>query len=414
MPFNKSQNLTLPYLVIALLAASCFSVFLSLSLYVVSVILAALVVLAAEMYESRGKIVFRSYDLAVVFLFAMPTFSYFWSIDRIGTMQRAPILLINILIYYIASRQRIGDAVALMLRLPLILPVLIGISFLMLAITFGTVRQSDPEVVRYVGSYSNIAAAFAVLCVPFAVLGAQRATQKLPFYIALAVIGLIVILAESRASIVLYFGGLLLTVMMMPGRAEVKTARLLVLLAALFLTVVALAPLLANLQAVSSVIQRFAESQLFELGGAGMPLRDEGDFGRAVMYFEGFKIVRENWLMGIGYGALYARMEALYDFGLASHNLIITAVGEMGMLGLFSVVWALGAGVARLWRVRRDEAEDFDLRCAATVTIAAIAMAVVQAQFRPFHSHEMIPLLLAMAALLGRSRRTEAAIVPAQ
>lgn len=98
---------------------------------------------------------------------------------------------------------------------------------------------------------------------------------------------------------------------------------------------------------VEFVAERYRDTQLFRSNTLNPEM---ADYGRSVMYSEGIAAIRSEPIMGIGYGALGSEIERKYGFRLVSHNLIITAWGEAGLLGLISLV---GLFSSLAWRVNR-------------------------------------------------------------
>ena len=156
---------------------------------------------------------------------------------------------------------------------------------------------------------------------------------------------------------------------------------------------------------IASTLSRLQESQLLSLGALSAPSTSGGDFSRTAMYFEGMRLIQEHWLLGVGYGGLFSEMEASYGFGLVSHNLFISAIGEMGLPGLFILLWAVGGAIVLLLRARRNAVNDPFLRSAATAALVSLVVVLVHAQFRPFYAMPMVGLLLGQAAVLGGCRR---------
>ncbi len=158
---------------------------------------------------------------------------------------------------------------------------------------------------------------------------------------------------------------------------------------------------------VSSVIEKLGTSQLAYGGWLSPPVRGEPDFRRAQMYYEGINAIREAPLLGIGFHGLKPFVEERdrYGGGVISHNLVITAWGELGVLGISVCVWLFWSNIAGLMRLVKNRYLDHNRRQLVAATLVALLLLLVQAQFRPFFSNPLAPILFAQSYSIIRSAR---------
>lgn len=378
--------------------------YLTMTVYVFSISAFALVVLFAELQGRGGRVAVRTLDLPVVLLFAWPLVTSLWSVDRSTTITHGTVVLVNLVLYYLITRQKIGNVIDTMTRISLFVPFFTGIVFIALLLAFGAVRSVDELIHFGAGSFSNHAGALVVSVVPLILFGSSFYPNRWLFRAAFACSAFVVIASESRGAMLVFALAVLMVVLLSRGRMKRRAVTLALLGAGAFLGLLLIwaGP---GIGMLAATLARLQESQLLSLGGLSAPSESGGDFKRTAMYFEGLRLIREHWLLGVGYGGLFSEMEASYGFGLVSHNLFISAVGEMGLPGLLILFWAVGGAIARLLRARRNAVNDPFLRSAATAALVSLIVVLVHSQFRPFYAMPMVGLLLGQAAVLGGRER---------
>lgn len=186
----------------------------------------------------------------------------------------------------------------------------------------------------------------------------------------------------------------------------IKTGATMIVLASLVVAFVGME------RTVIPVLDRFKGSQLTSIEGLTDPSRDAEDYRRALIYAQGFKVIAEEPVTGIGYGALTRHLEELHGRGIISHNLIITAWGEMGIPGLVALFWLVGAVFMGLGKYRKKGVGLTSDKFLAAATLCALIVVFIHAQFRPLFSNPMFPVLLAQAyTMIKLAKRTSSAAV---
>lgn len=399
----EDSQAALGYLVAAAPLVYLSVPYLTMTVYVLSVSAFALIVLFAELQGRGGRLAVRPLDLPVLLLFSWPLITSVWSVDRSTTITQGSVVLVNLVLYYLVTRQKIAAVIHTMTRISLFVPFFTWIVFVVLLLTFGAVRSVDELVIHGAGSFSNHAGALVVSVVPFILFGASFYPNRWLFRAAFACSAFVVIASESRGAMLVFV--LAVTMVFLLSRGGMKRRTMVLVFVGTGAILGLLLVWAPGIGLLASTLGRLQESQLLSLGGLAAPSTGSDDFARTAMYFEGLRLIREHWLVGIGYGGLFSEMKAAYGFGVVSHNLFITAIGEMGLAGLFILLWAVGGAIAQLLRVRREAANDPFLRGAATAALVSLIAVLVHSQFRPFHTMPMVGLLLGQAAVLGDRRR---------
>jgi O-antigen ligase len=146
------------------------------------------------------------------------------------------------------------------------------------------------------------------------------------------------------------------------------------------------------------VVKRIIESSLLQNIVQLAPEKGTLDYGRSVMYVTGVNAIKNNPITGIGFMGLSKKIEESYGFQMVSHNIIITAWGEMGILGLFSFLWITILAVYRLHKLRRHflKVNRYEYYF-YSATIVSLFVAILHAQFRPQLSNPIFSIILGIA-----------------
>jgi O-antigen ligase len=149
-------------------------------------------------------------------------------------------------------------------------------------------------------------------------------------------------------------------------------------------------------------LDRLAGSQMLSAAALDEPALDEGDYLRTVMYLEGIAAIRADPWRGLGYNALGSVVEAATGARLISHNILLTAWGELGATGLVLALMIAGVGTARVWRARANTRNvDPKAFYFHTATLIAWALALAHAQVRPQLTNPMFHVVVAAAFAAG-------------
>ena len=354
-----------------------------------------------ELHSKNGRM-WHVPDAAPVYLFyTLPVINTLWSQYPHETLFRGASVLINIFIFYLSAHANWHSHFTSIQRLVLWVPGTLLLSAVMIFANFGTFRSSDVT-----GSYSNHAASFAILCVPF-LLALRIINGKRRFYymLGLSACVIIVFISLSRAALVLLGVSLLLSVFFVPGKLDVRVSRLLKWLSMVLGVGGILVLLLGYDETVGRVIERITSSQVFDLRNLLYADETLDDFWRAAMYSSGIAAIKEYPIWGIGYGGLIRFMELEYGYGLVSHNLVITYWGEMGLVGFAALVWFLW----RIFFMQISMLRDQVLGRYEAFLIAAVSsastIALVHSFFRPIESNYMFPVVLGVLFSLHTKRK---------
>jgi hypothetical protein len=246
-------------------------------------------------------------------------------------------MLLPYVALYLLARRAVGErgleALDWVVRLvPFVSLAVVAVTYAV----FGSVRATSHEMGEVVGSLSNLIVAITAPCLPFllgSILGGRRISWVWP---SIAASITVLLASQSRAALLL----LVLILVLVPLYGVSFRARLrhigrvafgLILTGGLLVAVAGVD------KTIVPVVERVSQSQL--LGNTSTPDRASSDFVRAVMYYEGLRVVRAKPITGIGYGGLSPWIESRWRFPVVSHNLIITAWGEIGTAAGRTLVW---------------------------------------------------------------------------
>jgi len=372
--------------------------------YFLLVLCGLLLVVIIDIMWKHGRIWFDFNSLVVYFFFSLPLISVLWSRYPDETLWRGALVLINIGIFYLMMRANSINPQVVISRLVIIVPVVMMILFVAIYIKFGAIRPETKEMNDFVKSICNGGPAMVVLCVPYLLLpGIIK--NKWALWGALAACLFVVFLSESRGGFLMLAVAILLTVRFHPASLSARILRLAKMSVILGVVVVTMSLVIGVDRFVIPVLDRFINSQVFEVSSWSDPSSDEGDYGRVLLLVEGVNAVRDEPFWGIGYGGLKSHMEDRLDRGNISHNLFITAWSEMGLPGMFVLCWLLWSvffGLSKYLKWRFDSRKN---KMIAAATCAALIVAFIHAQLRPLFFNPMFPILLAQAYTMMRRRR---------
>lgn len=362
-------------------------------------------VLGVEFIAKRGRVWFDSRPLAAYLFFSLPLISVLWSRYPAETFWQGSLVLVNIGIFHLMMRANTFRLDKVISTIVMLVPVVMAIIFLILYVKYGSIRADSREMADVVKSIANVGPALVVLCVPYLLLVPGIVGRKINLCIALAACLFVVLLSQSRGGMLMLAIVVPLSFCLYPARWSIRVVRLLKV--AMIVTAIAvIAVLFLGVERISTpVVERFENSQLTSIDGIIDPSRGSGDFRRALIYAEGINAVYDEPFLGIGYGGLARYMEARHGIGSTSHNIIITAWGEMGlpgMLVLFWLLWSVFFGLRKYLRSSGGSKKD---KLIAAATLAALIVAFIHAQFRPLFSNPMLPVLLAQAYTMMRLTR---------
>lgn len=372
-------------------------------IYFITLLVVFIAVFIAYALNKGWKLYISKLDLAVLALFSLPLISTLWSISPTDTLSRGLFASFGFLLYYMYTRFINHDMTEAMTRISRMNILSLLLLSMMIFMVFGTLRANSYESKQVIGSVSNGIPAVIVICVPYMMREFSLSRHKL-FYTGVLLLALfIAVLSESRGGMLLIVVAIALSYVISPENLEKKVVNIFVLgvLPAILLFFVISAG--AQAEFFINTWERIQSSQLLSAGISEVPRRDQADFERAVMYHEGFKIVSGLPLLGVGFGGLHVITERLYGDGIISHNLVITAWGELGIAGMLVVTFLFGTLLYRLYVLQGDRTINLRLRYDAAATIVALVVLLMHAQFRPFYSNPMIPIVLAHAVMLVQS-----------
>ncbi|MBT5532709.1 O-antigen ligase family protein, partial [Candidatus Poribacteria bacterium] len=263
-------------------------------------------------------------------------------------------------------------------------------------------RSNSAQMLAVIGSLSNQGPAVTELAAPYLFyLVVAEPRRRMAAFGAIGCALFLVVASQSRGALLLLGVTIALVAVLFGRTTGTKIRRT----AALFVVgagVVAAVWGVLGPGYFSEPIERLQNSRMFDASDIDIRSVDEADYQRTVMYLEGINAIRAHGVTGIGYGALPSYIEAIHGWRLISHNIIVTAWGEMGLAGLALALVIAVVGTRRVW-VARASARRVDARAFYfhTATLIAWVVALMHAQFRPQLSNPMFHVLAAAVFAAG-------------
>lgn len=314
------------------------------------------------------------------------------------------------------------------------LPYLILGTFVGFLVRFGSVRPNSAEMLKVVGSQSNLFVFMVVICIPFLIYLFYRTGGLIRVAVGGAFIASItsVTLAESAVSTGLSIFALVLSGTVL-GHNWSRRALSLLKMCMVTLLIVGVTLLAVNMPSIiseftqnpqevvnsdkgvdrgGSLEANSSENNVAEDGepqktsqessestGSAAGLSEAAEdstlvkaIGKAriLQYQEGMEAIKENPVFGLGYNNLRPRMIDLYGMSVGSHNIVITAWGELGIWGMALVSWII---VAALFSIRQARGDS--LRKVSGISfIMALAYGMVQPLFGVLLFYVVLAFLL--------------------
>lgn len=367
-------------------------------------------VVTIDLVKRRGRVWFDSSPLAAYLFLLLPIFSVLWSRYPDETVWSGSLVLANIGIIYLTMRANLFDSKAVISKLVIIVPIVFAITYVITYGKFGSIRPNSMEMGEVVKSIANVGPAMVVLCVPYLLLTPHLVRRKLIVWISLFACILVVLLSQSRGGMLMLALAFLLSVGLYPARISVRIVKLLKLTIVVVPFIFIFTISMGNEYVVETVIERFVSSQMVSSNGIFDPIKDEDDYHRALMYSEGIHAIYDEPVWGIGYGALAPYIEKRGGIGVVSHNIFITAWGEMGVPGLLAMLWLILSVFFMLRKYLKSSIVTRKDKLLLVATTVALVVAFIHAQFRPLFSNPIFPVLIAQAYATIRLIRKEAEV----
>lgn len=365
--------------------------FKTLHIYVATCIaLTILLLLTAR----RPLVVNRSFLLAGG-LYLIPLLSLITTSNVDVTRGALMALSLNIGLAFLASYNRNQEELPRSISiLACSFSIVIFLTSIVIFSTYGSLRPIGAQMAEAVGSFSNHAAAIAILTLPYLFWADKyRFINKIVVRFAITASILIALLSLSRAAFILVLMVLLLMQLSLSRRIGGAIFKVAFICFGTLLINFVLYLIWGDSSLIAQVTSRFQDSQVWSIG-ISLPDRDLNDYGRAAMYFEGYQMLLEYWPLGSGFGGLAPYMEEKLGFGYVSHNIVITAAGELGLIGVIGYTFIFSTIVIRLWRLKKSSSELIsDLAKSSLVFVFTF---LLYSLTRPFGGVYIFPIIMGM------------------
>jgi hypothetical protein len=122
----------------------------------------------------------------------------------------------------------------------------------------------------------------------------------------------------------------------------------------------------------------------------------QGDYERAVMYFEGWNAFLDSPLGGIGYMNLSAWLQVRYGWGTSSHNLLVTLFAEAGWPAALAFVFLMVRFFSACISGMRLDSRPLAVQFYGVIGIG-MAAALMLSMFHQLLEFQMFYIILGMA-----------------
>lgn len=288
--------------------------------------------------------------------------------------------------------------------------------FSVFLVSYGTVRTNEVQLKEILQSFANLFPAICILFVPFQIEGwVSRSASKSWMAIGFLAAVTVCTLSGSRAITLLLVPAIVLPIVFFTtpvGRLH-RRKGISVAASALgtaLVVMVLVGAIVGSEQTMIGTTDRLASGETWRDPALQLdePRAWTGDCARApsnmttrkLQYKEGLKVIQEHPLLGIGFENLRPRIanKICPQRAVGSHNILITAWGEMGLPGLALLITIVTVAFAGWWRNRLDGFH--------SAAFAAFLIATVHAQVRPQLSNIVMYVVLAVL-LSGYHFRTQ-------
>lgn len=343
--------------------------------------------------------------LGLVLVLAAPLFfSCFQAISPERCINQSAATTLNLFLIPIAAFVFIRQGLSPFLIIAGLMTVIVLALNSYLFLNYGTVRAVVAVVRETYGTFSNVGTALIVGCAPLLLARTviPNMDNRLTYFLLFAVVAA-VLLAQSRSGIVLVLApATILSITLM-----IRARRVVEIIAVTFILPV-FSWFLIDILNLQDQIMRTVERLL---GSALISQGTQADFVRLEMFRAFGLILNEKPLFGVGYENFGIFMQGVSQYSVVSHNIFVTAFGEMGIFGLLTYGGLFFWGVKRALGLVMGHQHERDYPVLAALGVA-ILMVLLHALFRPQLNNPLFFCLigLAFAVPQGRSRQANTTV----
>jgi hypothetical protein len=239
--------------------------------------------------------------------------------------------------------------------------------------TYGSVRFMPREAVGWnFGSFSNVGAAQIIGMLPFVLYYATTENKKWMLVLVMALF--IILVSQSRGAYVLS-GVTVLVFLWFFSLSKTNIRNVFYLLFSTFFILFFIISIIPT-EMLSFVFERLLDSSLFQ----SAVVEGDTDFSRHQMYNALLDILfSNNIVLGIGYEAFPFYIEEKYGKYMTSHSLLVTMLGELGLLGAVVLFWLVILIMQSILIVLKNRGT-FDYFLPVVISVGTM---FIQAFFRP-------------------------------
>lgn len=340
--------------------------------------------------------------IASLILICYPVITTLWSIDSSETTARSLTMLATHLplfiltVSFVVSRggRHVENGF-------LILILAFSVVSLFLYLNFGAIRADSSIMKETTGAFSNIAAAACLYSLAFLIPTKRSSKYFLIFSFTTISAIAIIIISESRSALLLSFLFFMVTITFMPGQRRQRGIKVVSIFSTFIFGFAFLSYLLAGTELLTPVIERLLSSQLLGTGGFAEavldPDKEADDYKRTLMYAGGYDLIKNYWVFGAGFGVLKVSMESTFGVGAISHNWIITALGELGIIGIGTMLAITIMVFRENFKIIANLHRPLGFRILAFQLLIVYSSLLLQGLSRPLFMNPLFSVVLGLA-----------------
>ncbi len=357
-------------------------------------------------------------NILMIGLFCSFYLSSIWAIDRANTLYSSFLISIFLVLYFMFCFIVVKNKVKNIEGLYILILIFLFILNVIMLFNYGNIRAEATELKKFIissggsassietmemgeiiGSYSNHMAAMVEVCIPFILNFFRFQKKKSLLHIILLVMILFnIFISQSRGGF-LILGITILLIPFVYCKSILQFIKL-VFYGCLIISILML--VLINIPTTNKLIiaiiyrvitmQNIFQKHKYEV------IYEKNK--REIMYIEGLHIIKENPILGIGYGNFKTYVDGIYGYGVSSHNIFFTLLTGSGILGLIIFISIILKALKNLWlNYKFFSINNTEYSWWFLANFIALLLLLTHGQFRPLLNNPIFYLPLAVGIM---------------
>jgi O-antigen ligase len=246
---------------------------------------------------------------------------------------------ISFVVFLIFCFTVVNASIEQLMKFYIIVPIFLFVVNVILLLKFGTLRPGYFDAGKVIGSYTNHMVTMSLVSTSIVVYYfMQKKSNIINFFLVFLLCVFNVLISQSRGGVLILFIGIALIILLFRFNIRKKFKYL-------ALTVISLAIVLSILlgvahtrQLIFSFLERTTSSKIdpSKIFDEPFDQYDKDMSHRIIIFNLGFNTIKQNPVLGIGYGSFKRYMGDYFQRrGILPHNIIISIWTGSGLLGIF-------------------------------------------------------------------------------